>query len=60
MQNDALLQQAESTIAQGSKSFAAAARLFKPSMRRDVMLLYAWCRHCDDLTDGQEFGRGRF
>ena len=60
MQNDALLQQAESTIAQGSKSFAAAARLFKPSMRRDVMLLYAWCRHCDDLTDGQELGRGRF
>ena len=59
MQNDALLQQAQSAIDQGSKSFAAAARLYKPAMRRDVMLLYAWCRHCDDVTDGQEFGRGR-
>ena len=59
MQNDALLQQAESTLEQGSKSFAAAARLYKPAMRRDVMLLYAWCRHCDDVTDGQEYGRGQ-
>ncbi|HMB39232.1 MAG TPA: phytoene/squalene synthase family protein [Wenzhouxiangellaceae bacterium] len=54
-----LEQQAQATIDRGSKSFAAAARLFKPETRRDVMLLYTWCRHCDDLTDGQEFGRGR-
>lgn len=50
---------AEQTIAEGSKSFAAAARLFRPAMRRDVMLLYAWCRHCDDITDGQHLGQGR-
>jgi len=54
-----LEQHAESTLAQGSKSFAAAARLFEPAMRRDVTLLYAWCRHCDDLVDGQHLGRGR-
>ncbi|HKL54196.1 MAG TPA: squalene/phytoene synthase family protein, partial [Wenzhouxiangellaceae bacterium] len=54
-----LEQQARATIDRGSKSFAAAARLFKPATRRDVMLLYTWCRHCDDLTDGQELGRGR-
>ena len=54
-----LEQHAQATIARGSKSFAAAARLFDPETRRDVMLLYTWCRHCDDVTDGQEFGRGR-
>lgn len=54
-----LEQQAQATIDRGSKSFAAAARLFEPAMRRDVMLLYTWCRHCDDVTDGQDFGRGR-
>jgi len=54
-----LEQQARATIDRGSKSFAAAARLFEPATRRDVMLLYTWCRHCDDLTDGQELGRGR-
>lgn len=56
---DALTQQAHATIARGSKSFAVAARLFGPETRRDVMLLYTWCRYCDDVTDGQQFGRGR-
>ncbi|MGK7295269.1 MAG: phytoene/squalene synthase family protein [Candidatus Wenzhouxiangella sp. M2_3B_020] len=59
MQTDALGRHAEDTIAEGSKSFAAAARLFRPAMRRDVMLLYTWCRHCDDVTDGQQLGHGR-
>jgi len=54
-----LEQQAQATMDRGSKSFAAATRLFQPAMRRDVLLLYTWCRHCDDVTDGQEFGRGR-
>ena len=54
-----LEQQAQATIERGSKSFAAAARLFDPATRRDARLLYTWCRHCDDVTDGQEFGRGR-
>tara|TARA_R100000322_G_scaffold100566_1_gene63727 strand:- start:225 stop:1148 length:924 start_codon:yes stop_codon:yes gene_type:complete len=50
---------AEQTIQAGSKSFAVAARLFDPPTRRNVMMLYTWCRHCDDQVDGQELGRGR-
>ena len=45
-------------IRKGSKSFAAAARLFDAETRNDVYLLYAWCRYCDDLIDGQELGFG--
>ena len=55
---DRLVQQARDIIDRGSKSFAAASRLFPPAMRGDVMLLYTWCRHCDDMIDGQELGRG--
>ena len=47
---------AKVTIAKGSKSFAAAARLFSPAMRADAVLLYAWCRYCDDVIDGQSLG----
>jgi phytoene synthase len=43
-------------IEAGSKSFAAAARLFKRQIRDDVYLLYAWCRYCDDVIDGQQLG----
>ncbi len=46
-------------IRKGSKSFAAAARLFDNGTRDDVHMLYAWCRYCDDLIDGQELGFGR-
>ena len=42
----------------GSKSFAAASLLFDPQTRRSVRLLYAWCRHCDDVIDGQTLGFG--
>ena len=51
-----LMEHATQTIAVGSKSFAAAARLFPPATRRSVLMLYAWCRHCDDVVDGQELG----
>ena len=51
-----LLAHATETIAVGSKSFAAAARLFEPATRRSVLMLYAWCRHCDDVIDNQELG----
>lgn len=54
--NDGLLNHATQTIEVGSKSFAAAARLFDPATRRGVLMLYAWCRHCDDVVDGQELG----
>ncbi|MEM7055153.1 MAG: phytoene/squalene synthase family protein, partial [Pseudomonadota bacterium] len=50
---------AAETIAKGSKSFAAAAKLFRKRSRHDVFMLYAWCRHCDDVTDGQDHGRGQ-
>ncbi|BDT58295.1 hypothetical protein MasN3_17890 [Massilia varians] len=51
-----LMDHATRTIEVGSKSFAAAARLFAPRTRRSVLMLYAWCRHCDDVVDGQELG----
>ncbi|HSG91762.1 MAG TPA: phytoene/squalene synthase family protein [Pseudomonadales bacterium] len=57
--DDALGREAADTIAEGSKSFATASKLFRPAMRRDVLLLYAWCRHCDDVTDGQELGQNQ-
>jgi phytoene synthase len=47
---------AEATIARGSQSFAAAAKLFDPVTRQGAMLLYAWCRHCDDVVDDQDLG----
>ncbi len=49
MSHDELLAHAERSIAVGSKSFATASRLFDPHTRRSAVLLYAWCRHCDDV-----------
>ncbi len=54
-----LVARSAATIASGSKSFAAAARLFDPETRDSAMLLYAWCRHCDDMIDGQSLGHRR-
>jgi phytoene synthase len=51
-----LVQQSLRAIQQGSKSFALAARLFAPRTREGAILLYAWCRHCDDVTDEQALG----
>lgn len=52
----ALVAYARTSIAKGSKSFAAASRLFGRPMRERAWLLYAWCRACDDLIDGQDHG----
>jgi phytoene synthase len=49
----------ETTIRQGSKSFAKAAMLFDPAIRESVTMLYAWCRYCDDVIDGQVLGHGQ-
>jgi len=54
---DDIVELSRQTIERGSKSFAAAARIFDPATRASAYLLYAWCRHCDDLTDGQDLGR---
>lgn len=52
----ALVAAARDTIARGSKSFAAASRLFDRETRERVWMLYAWCRRCDDLADDQDLG----
>jgi phytoene synthase len=49
---------AANAFREGSRSFAGAARLFDPRVRRSATLLYAWCRYCDDLVDGQGLGLG--
>ena len=56
---DAVVASSEEAIAQGSQSFAAAARLFDRQTRDDAMMLYAWCRHCDDVIDGQTLGHAQ-
>ncbi|MCA3255786.1 MAG: phytoene/squalene synthase family protein [Alphaproteobacteria bacterium] len=55
---DALVEAARESIAKGSKSFAAASTLFDKETAARAWLLYAWCRHCDDVIDGQELGFG--
>lgn len=47
---------AQASIARGSKSFGAASALFDRTTRERAWLLYAWCRECDDLADGQVAG----
>lgn len=44
------------SIKQGSKSFALASRVLPPALRDDASMLYAWCRYCDDVIDGQIMG----
>lgn len=50
---------ARASIARGSHSFALASRLLDPQTRTRATLLYAWCRHCDDVIDGQDHGAGK-
>lgn len=47
---------AEQSIAKGSRSFGAASQLFDRRTRERAWLLYAWCRACDDIADGQDHG----
>jgi phytoene synthase len=53
-----LVAEAERTIREGSKSFRFASNLFDQRTRERAWLLYAWCRACDDLADGQTLGHG--
>ena len=53
---DHVVDHGQAVIEKGSKSFAAAARLFDPATRGRASMLYAWCRHCDDQTDDQDLG----
>ena len=52
----ALIRRSRESIARGSKSFAAASLLFDKDTRDRSHLLYAWCRRCDDIADGQDHG----
>jgi 15-cis-phytoene synthase len=56
LNRSALVTYARDSIARGSKSFAMASKLFDPQTRERVWLLYAWCRKCDDMADGQDHG----
>jgi phytoene synthase len=51
-----LVAEARRIIAAGSKSFAFASLLFSRAVRERAWMLYAWCRRCDDIADGQAFG----
>ena len=53
---DELVAFSRERIEKGSKSFAVAAKLFEPDTRASAYMLYAWCRHCDDVIDGQTLG----
>lgn len=53
---EALVQRARQSIRVGSKSFAIASLLFDRATRERAHLLYAWCRRCDDIADGQDHG----
>lgn len=53
---DALVATAGESIARGSRSFSLASKLFDRPTRARTWLLYAWCRACDDLADGQDHG----
>ncbi len=55
---DPVVANAKTIIEQGSKSFAAAAKLFDSQTREKAFMLYAWCRYCDDQIDGQDLGFG--
>ncbi|MGI9290876.1 MAG: phytoene/squalene synthase family protein [Gammaproteobacteria bacterium] len=52
----ALVDTSRLIIQKGSKSFAAAAKIFDGETRDNAYMLYAWCRHCDDVIDNQELG----
>ena len=54
-----LVGEAQRTIAAGSKSFRFASQIFDLKTRERSWLLYAWCRACDDITDGQTLGHDR-
>jgi len=58
MTRDEIVAGARDAIQMGSKSFRAASRLFDRTTRERAWMLYCWCRHCDDVSDGQTYGFG--
>lgn len=58
MTRDEIIAGARNAIERGSKSFRAASQLFDDVTRERSWMLYCWCRHCDDVADGQIYGFG--
>ena len=56
---DSITAHGHASIKKGSKSFALASRVLPLELRDDASMLYAWCRYCDDVIDGQEMGHGQ-
>jgi phytoene synthase len=50
-EHDAALAESEALIAQKSRSFRLASRLLSRDVRAASVVLYAWCRRCDDAVD---------
>lgn len=50
-EREELVAEAGKTLARNSRAFALAARLLDRPSRERIALLYAWCRHCDELAD---------
>ena len=59
MTREEIVAGAREAIQRGSKSFRAASRLFAPDTRERAWMLDCWCRHCDDVADGQSYGVGQ-
>ncbi|RPF72830.1 phytoene/squalene synthase family protein [Aurantiacibacter spongiae] len=53
---EALVRRSREAIRKGSKSFTVASMLFDKDTRDRSHMLYAWCRRCDDIADGQDHG----
>ncbi len=56
---DPVIEHCRVILEQGSRSFAKAASLLDPTIRAGSYQLYAWCRYCDDVIDGQTMGHGQ-
>lgn len=49
--NETLLAACRSSMRKGSLSFFLASRLAGARLRQGLMVLYSWCRYCDDAVD---------
>ena len=53
---DKVLSHSFEMIKVGSKSFSGASKLLDKHTRESAILLYSWCRYCDDQIDNQFLG----
>ncbi|MBT7753239.1 MAG: phytoene/squalene synthase family protein [Gammaproteobacteria bacterium] len=53
---DKVLSHSAAMIREGSKSFSGASKLLDSSSKESAILLYSWCRYCDDQIDNQILG----